>query len=62
MKQCAGKPDNYMKNIKEKITNGSIISFDMNNSLEQELPVIINYINSKGYSIVSLPKLLSEER
>ena len=51
-----------MKNIKEKITNGSIISFDMNNSLEQELPVIINYINSKGYSIVSLPKLLSEER
>ncbi len=54
--------DNYMKNIKEKITNGSIISFDMNNSLEQELPVIINYINSKGYSIVSLPKLLSEER
>lgn len=54
--------DNYTSNIKENITNGSIISLDVNQKLEQELPVIINYINSKGYTIVNLNELLSEER
>lgn len=54
--------DNYMKNIKENIKNGSIISLNINKELVQELPIIINYINSKGYSIVNLNELLSEER
>ena len=43
--------------IKSNIKNGSII---MINNIK-ELDVIVNYINSKGYNIVSLSELLSEE-
>lgn len=53
--------DNYMKNVKENLTNGSIMSFNISSSLKQELPIIINYINSKGYQIENLNNLLSEE-
>lgn len=44
----------------KKITNGSIISYELNNELIEELPTVINYINSKGYNIVTLNKLLQE--
>lgn len=54
--------DNYMKNIKEKLVSGSIISLEINDTLKNELPIIINYINSKGYKIDNLNNLLSEER
>lgn len=54
--------DNYMKNIKENLVSGSIISLEINTSLKQELPVIINYIHSKGYKIENLNELLSEKR
>lgn len=42
--------------IKSNISNGSIILLNNINNLE----VVIKYINSKGYSIVSLDKLLAE--
>lgn len=49
-----------LKEIKEQISNGSIISIPINSSVEEELPTIINYINSKGLKIVSLNELLKE--
>ena len=53
---------NYpLKEIKEKITKGSIISLPSSKNVEQELSSIINYINSRGLEIVSLKELLSED-
>ena len=49
-----------LKEIKKQISNGSIISIPINSSVEEELPTIINYINSKGLKIVSLNELLKE--
>ena len=49
--------DRNYSDIKSNIKNGSII---MINNIK-ELDVIVNYINSKGYNIVSLSELLSEE-
>lgn len=46
--------------IKEKIESGSIISLEVNDRLEEELPVIINYIKSKGYDIKNLIDHLEE--
>ena len=46
--------------IKKQVTNGSIISFHINEILEKELGSIINYLNSKNYNIVSLGDLLKE--
>ena len=40
-----------INSIKSKINNGSIISFEVTNTTLNELPLIINYINSKGYTI-----------
>ena len=49
-----------LKEIKESITKGSIISIPVNKTVEQELPSIINYINSRGLEIVTLKELLKE--
>ena len=46
--------------IKEKLTNSAIISIPINSTSEVELPSIINYLKSKGYSFVTLQELLSE--
>ncbi len=53
---------NSINDIKENIANGSIIALPYSNKLIEELEVIINYINSKGYEIVDLNDLLSEKR
>ena len=42
------------------INNGSIISYELNNELLEELPIIINYIKSKEYNIVVLENLVRE--
>ena len=42
-------------NIRNNISNGSIILLDSLNNID----IIIKYINSKGYNIVTLSKLLS---
>lgn len=52
--------ENPLIEIKETISSGAIISIDINDKSIKELPLIKSYINSKGYSIVSLDKLLDE--
>lgn len=51
-----------INSIKSKINNGSIISFEVTNITLNELPLIINYINSKGYTISLLSELINEEK
>ena len=46
--------------IKNNLENGSIISFSMNNEVIKELPSIISYIKQKGYNLVTLKELISE--
>ena len=45
---------------KNNIKNGSIISYEVNDRLIEELPIIINYIKTKGYKIVNLDSLIKE--
>lgn len=52
--------ENPLIEIKEKISAGDIISLDINDKTIKELPLINSYINSKGYSIVTLDELLDE--
>lgn len=47
--------------IKKNLESGSIISFSVNDKLVKELPSIISYITQKGYNIVTLSELISEE-
>lgn len=52
---------NYPYNdVKKKLSKGSIISFDINSTTNIELPVIIQYIKQKGYTVNTLDILLSE--
>ena len=46
--------------IKSNLSNGNIILLDTSINTVNELNLIINFINSKGYDIVGLDKLLSE--
>lgn len=48
--------------IKNSLEPGSIISLNINEQVKKELPMIINFIKSKGYTITSLEEHLSEER
>ena len=43
-------------NIKNNLSNGSIILLNNLNNID----IIVKYINSRGYEIVGLNKLLSE--
>ena len=53
---------NYpLTKIKNNLTNGAIISFDMTSIVRKELSVSINYIRQKGYDFLTLSELLSEE-
>lgn len=51
---------NFISNVKDKIQNGSIISITVNDSNKKELPILINYIISKGYEIKTLNEHLNE--
>ena len=46
--------------VKNKLSNGSIIKFESNKTVLYELRHIINYIRQKNYEIVSLKKMLEE--
>lgn len=46
--------------IKDNLKNGSIISFNINTDVINELSVIINYIRSKDIKIILLDELLDE--
>ena len=52
--------DLYNK-IKNNLSNGLIILFSLNNKNISELKIVSDFINSKGYKIVSLEKLLKED-
>lgn len=52
--------NNPLIEIKEKITKGSLISLKINETTEQELGLVINYIKQKGYNIELLSKHLEE--
>ena len=59
------KPTLILKNdiyqgVRDQIRNSSIISFEVNSQVERELSIVIDYIQEKGYEIVSLDHLLSE--
>lgn len=47
--------------IKNNLKNGSIILLNNNYSTMKEISNIIDFISSKGYNIVSLDRLLSED-
>ena len=47
--------------VKKKLESGSIISFDLSDKTVKELSSIISYITQKGYHIVTLEELVSEE-
>ena len=46
--------------VKKNLKNGSIISFNLNEPTLKELPSIISYIKQKGYDLVTLSELISE--
>lgn len=47
--------------VKDKISSGSIILFDMNKETVDELAVIIDYIKGKGFKIGGLSELIDEK-
>lgn len=49
------------KDIKAKLINNSIISLPINSSTEIELPTIIDYLKQRGFSLLTLDELLSED-
>ena len=51
---------NPLITIKKNLENGSIISLKINNSTIIELPLIIEYINSRNLNIINLEELLDE--
>lgn len=51
---------NPLITIKKNITNGSIISLKINDQLNSELPLIVEYIHSKDLKMVTLADLLDE--
>lgn len=51
---------NPYETIKTNLTSGSFISLKTDNETLKQLQVIINYIKSKGYKIVSLKEHLKE--
>ena len=53
--------ENYpYKEVKEKMSSGSILSFPVNTTTIDNLPIIISYIKSKGLLVVNLNELLKE--
>ena len=55
------KTDSYI-DIKDKLSNGGIYTIDMNKYTVNELKPIIKYISYKGYNIVTINELISEEK
>lgn len=49
-----------LSEVKENLTSGSIIAFPINQTVEKELPVIIEYIKGKGYKLENLYNHLEE--
>lgn len=54
--------NNPFYTIRNNLKEGSIISLNLTEETIKELPIIISYINQKGYNLVSLNDIISEER
>ena len=53
--------NNYpFSTVKKELESGSIISFNLNETTLKELPSIISYIQQKGFDLVTLDELVSE--
>lgn len=52
--------NNFLSNVKEELKSGSIISISITDDNKSELPILINYIISKGYKIQPLNEHLDE--
>jgi len=52
--------DYPLKNVKKQLEPGSILVFKINDKVINELPNIISYIKSRGYTIETLTNHLSE--
>lgn len=52
--------DNLYQEIKENLTNAAIISIPLSERTKKQLPIAIDYIKSRGYTIETLEALLSE--
>ena len=53
--------NNLYKNIKNNLSNGMMFTIEINSYNEKWLPIVIDYIESKGYTLVPLNKLLRED-
>ena len=49
-----------LKVVKQELKAGNIFVFEINDEVVKELPKIISYIKSRGYSIGTLSNHLSE--
>lgn len=47
--------------IKDNLENGTMISLPLGAVVEKQLPTIIDYIRQRGFTIVTLDKLLTED-
>lgn len=52
--------DNPTITIKENLVSGSIVALSVNDKVAEELPVILNFIYSKGFNIATLSTHLEE--
>lgn len=52
--------NNPLIEIKKDLTNGSIISLEVNNTTIKELPLILDFIDSKGLKMVNIENLIEE--
>ena len=46
--------------IKKELSNGSIILVEITNDIKKELDYIVNYIEGRGYEVISLENLVKE--
>lgn len=53
--------ENPLTEIKKQIKPGSLIALSINEKTNNELELVINYLNSRGYKIKNLAKHLSEK-
>lgn len=53
---------NSYSDVKSKLTNGGIYSLDMNDYTIKNLNTILQYIKYKGYKIVTINELISEDK
>ena len=52
--------NSFLTKTKEQLGSGKILIYNVNNSLLNEIDSILNFVNSKGYEIVKIDKLLKE--